>query len=128
MRPINFFPRWAAIVLVVGSLAAISAQQATPPPSPRMTPVPGTINTRNSPDDNNDPEAAKMAAEQGMRRNTLRQQEIVDDTTKLLTLAQQLKVEVDKSNKDMLSIAVVKKAEEIEKLAKIVKEKMRAGL
>jgi type VI protein secretion system component VasF len=126
MRPINFLPRWAAIVLVVGSLAAISAQQATPPP--RMTPLPGTINTRNSPEDNNDPEASKMAAEQGMRRNTLRQKEIVDDTTKLLTLAQQLKVEVDKSNKDMLSIAVVKKAEEIEKLAKSVKEKMRAGL
>lgn len=127
MRPINFLPRWAAIVLVIGSLAAISAQQATPPP-PRMSPVPGSINTRNSPDDNNDPEAARMAAEQGLRRNTLRQQEIVDDTTKLLTLAQQLKVEVDKSNKNMLSIAVVKKAEEIEKLAKSVKEKMRAGL
>jgi type VI protein secretion system component VasF len=68
-----------------------------------------------------------MAVEQSMKRNSLRQQEIVDDTAKLLSLAQQLKTEVDKSNKDMLSIAVVKKAEEIEKLAKSVKEKMRAG-
>lgn len=58
-------------------------------------------------------------------RNNQRQQQLVADTTKLLALATELKEEVDKTNKDTLSLNVVKKAEEIEKLAKAVKEKMR---
>ena len=61
-----------------------------------------------------------------MKRNTLRQQRIVDDTAKLLELAQQLKVEVDKNTKSSLSVSA-KKAEEIERLAKGVKDKMRDG-
>lgn len=59
------------------------------------------------------------------RRNDLRQEQLVKDTNKLLTLATELKSQVDKTNKDVLSVDVVKKAEEIEKLAKTVKEKMR---
>jgi hypothetical protein len=54
-----------------------------------------------------------------------RQQDIRKDTEKLLELATELKQAVDKSNKDTLSLDVVKKAEEIEKLAKSVKNKMR---
>lgn len=54
-----------------------------------------------------------------------RQQDIRKDTEKLLELATELKQEVDKSNADTLSLNVVKKAEEIEKLAKSVKNKMR---
>ena len=59
------------------------------------------------------------------RRNDLRQEQLVKDTNKLLALATELKSQVDKTNKDVLSVDVVKKAEEIEKLAKNVKEKMR---
>jgi hypothetical protein len=69
--------------------------------------------------------AHRMSVQAAMKRNTLRQQQIVDDTTKLLQLAQQLKDEVDKSTKNTLSVSVIKKADEIEKLAKSVKEKMR---
>lgn len=54
-----------------------------------------------------------------------RHAQIVADTAKLFQLAQELKAEVAKSNKDTLSIAVVKKSEEIEKLAKSLKERMR---
>ena len=36
-----------------------------------------------------------------------------------------LKAEVDKTNKDMLSLNVIRKADEIEKLAHNVKEKMK---
>ena len=61
------------------------------------------------------------------RRNTQRQQDILNDTAKLLELAQQLKIEVDKSRKDQMSVSVIKKAEEIEKLAKAVKEKMKGS-
>ena len=59
------------------------------------------------------------------RRNSDRQKQLMADTEKLFQLAQQLRDEVAKSNKDQLSIPVVKKSEEIEKLAKSVKEKMR---
>lgn len=58
-------------------------------------------------------------------RQTDRQKQLVRDTDKLLDLAKQLKEQVDKSDKDTLSIDVVKKAAEIEKLAKSVKDRMR---
>ena len=47
------------------------------------------------------------------------------DTEKLLKLSVELKSEVDKSNENVLSLDVIKKAEEIEKLAHSVKEKMK---
>jgi hypothetical protein len=58
-------------------------------------------------------------------RNLDRQRRLVADTDKLLVLATQLKTEVDKTNAHILSIEVVKKAEEIEKLAKSVKDRMK---
>jgi len=54
-----------------------------------------------------------------------RQKHIVDDTAKLLQLATELKAAVDKSNKNELSLDVVKKADDIEKLAHDVKQRMR---
>lgn len=53
-----------------------------------------------------------------------RQAQIIADSQKLLKLSQELKAEVAKSNKDTLSIAVIKKADEVEKLAKALKEEM----
>jgi hypothetical protein len=53
-----------------------------------------------------------------------RQAQINADTQKLVKLSQELKTEVDKSNKDTLSLAVIKKAEEVEKLAKSLKEEI----
>ena len=47
------------------------------------------------------------------------------DTDKLLALATDLKEQVDKSTKDTLSVDVIKKADEIEKLAHSVKERMK---
>lgn len=47
------------------------------------------------------------------------------DTDKLLKLSVELKTYVDKSDENVLSLDVIKKAEEIEKLAKSVKEKMK---
>jgi len=48
-----------------------------------------------------------------------------NDTDKLLKLAEELKTYVDKSGPNVLSLDVVKKAEEIEKLAHSVKDKMK---
>lgn len=60
--------------------------------------------------------------------NKKRQDEIRSDTQKLYQLAGELKDAVDKTNEHVLSLDVVKKAEEVEKLAKKVKEKMREGI
>lgn len=68
---------------------------------------------------------ARMQEQMVIRRNSERQKQLVADTEKLFQLAQQLRDEVARSNKDQLSIPVVKKSDEIEKLAKSVKEKMR---
>ena len=58
-------------------------------------------------------------------RNDDRQKQLVADTNKLLALAKELKEEVDKTDSGTLSVDVVKKAGEIEKLAKSVKDRMR---
>jgi len=52
-----------------------------------------------------------------------RRQDITSQCAELLKLATDLKSEVDKSTKDMLSVTVVRKASEIEQLA----HKVRAG-
>jgi hypothetical protein len=73
----------------------------------------------------NDSANAKPATNQAMSPEEVRQAQFVADSQKLYQLAQELKLEVAKSNKNTLSIAVTKKAEEIEKLAKSLKERMR---
>lgn len=111
----------AAIVLLAGSFTI--AQQQLP------RPVPASPGQAPSSSDENDSDimAHRAQVQQAQKRNTQRQQDIVNDTTKLFELAQQLKAEVDKSNKEQLSVSVIKKAEEIEKLAKSVKEKMKGS-
>ena len=69
----------------------------------------------------------QLEQEQAKLRNTDRQRKLVADTERLVALANELKSQVDKSNKDMLSLDVVRKADEIEKLAHSVKEKMKGS-
>jgi hypothetical protein len=57
--------------------------------------------------------------------NAERKKQIADDSANLLKLANDLKTEVDKTSKDTLSLSVIRKAEEIERLAHAVKEKMK---
>ncbi len=59
------------------------------------------------------------------QRNKERQEAIKKDTARLLQLATELKQSVDKSNENVMSLDVIRKADEIEKLAKQVKEKMK---
>lgn len=59
--------------------------------------------------------------------NKQRQTNLQKDTDRLLKLATELKESVDKSNEHTLSLDVIKKADEIEKLAKSVKEKMKGS-
>ena len=73
----------------------------------------------------NDPMQRQRLEKMEKARNSDRQQQLVKDTDKLLALAKELKEDVSKSDKDTLSVDVVKKAAEIEKLAKSVKDRMR---
>ena len=59
-------------------------------------------------------------------REEERHKRLLADTTKLVELTNQLKSEVDKASKDELSLDVVRKAAEIEKLAHDVKEHMKS--
>ena len=51
--------------------------------------------------------------------------QLKNDTDKLLKLSVELKAYVDKADENVLSLDVIKKADEIEKLAKSVKDKMK---
>jgi hypothetical protein len=57
--------------------------------------------------------------------NLERKKQIADDSTKLITLAIALKAEVDNNSNNTLSASEVRKADEIEKLARDVREKMK---
>ncbi len=61
------------------------------------------------------------------KQNAQRQEDIKKDTDQLLDLATELKQYVDKTNENIISLDVIKKAEQIEKLAKSVKDKMKGG-
>jgi hypothetical protein len=67
----------------------------------------------------------KIEEQQARARSTERQKKLVADTEKLLALATELKTDVDKTNQNILSVDVIKKADEIEKLAHSVKERMK---
>ncbi len=66
-----------------------------------------------------------MLRRQAKQRNKERHEALKKETDKLLDLATELKEYVDESSENTLSLDVIKKAEEIEKLAKKVKEKMK---
>jgi len=67
----------------------------------------------------------QLEQQQARARNAERQKQLVEDTQKLVALANELQVEVNQSTKDMLSLDVVRKADEIDKLARTVRDKMK---
>jgi DNA-binding transcriptional regulator GbsR (MarR family) len=90
---------------------AISAQSPVPPP-----PLP-----RREPGDREDPASPPPGAKKAVLEQN--QKDIKKDVEKLYELASELKTEVDKTDATaVLSLAMVKKAEEIEKLAKQIKD------
>lgn len=103
-------------MLMIG-VAQVPAQNPRMPPMPQ---APGPT----SPEDE---AKSKMERDMAKRANQERQAAIKRDTDKLLKLATELKDSVDKTNEGVLSLDVVKKADEIEKLAHSVKEKMKAN-
>jgi len=97
------------------------AQNQSPPPKP-MPPLRGEAGP--VADDANEAQD-RLARDMAKKANQTRQAILKADTDKLLKLAVELKDYVDKSNENVLSLEVLKKAEEIEKLAHSVKDKMK---
>ncbi len=112
---------WSGLVLclILVCVPPAFAQDAPPP----QLPFPHAPSRQIDPD-----EEARKQAEQEMAKkaNKERQEQLKRDTDTLLKLATELKEYVDKTNENVLSLDVIKKAEQIEKLAHSVKEKMRA--
>lgn len=69
----------------------------------------------------------QLEREQSKRLLAQRQTQLRVDTEKLLALAAELKMHVDGTGANVLSMDVIKKAQEIQKLAKSVQDKMRNG-
>lgn len=90
------------------------------------TPIP-RIGPGNPPDPAEEEQRVKLEKDMAKKANRERQAQLQRDTDNLLKLANELKQSVDKSNENTLSLDVVKKAEEIEKLAHSVKEKMKSN-
>lgn len=70
---------------------------------------------------------AAMEKEMIKKANQERQAQLRRDTERLFRLSSELKQYVDKSSENTLSLEVIKKAEEIEKLARSVREKMKGN-
>ncbi len=70
---------------------------------------------------------AQNSRKQIEQLNLLRQKEMTADTQKLVILAIQLKAVTDQTSREKLSVAELRKAELIEKLAKSVHDKMKAS-
>jgi hypothetical protein len=112
------------MVLATACSVRLSGGQIQQMPTQKIPGLPPPSNGRNNPGDP-DPVDPHREEQQEKLRNSDRQKRLVADTDKLLALATDLKAQVDKSTKDTLSVDVIKKADEIEKLAHSVKERMK---
>jgi geranylgeranyl pyrophosphate synthase len=110
----------------LGLLLAISLKpvlcQELPSNPPTQNPplMPGQ--QRPSPEDET---RERIEKDMAKKANQERWEQLKRDTDSLLKLSNELKEYVDKANENTLSLDVIKKADQIEKLAHSVKEKMK---
>ena len=95
------------------------AQKVVPPTPPSHT------TDINPPMADEDEARARIASDMAKKAAKERVAALKHDTDRLLKLSVELKQSVDKSDENVLSLDVIKKAEEIEKLARSVKDKMK---
>lgn len=115
-----------ACLVAMAAVAGVAPSGAQPPSgNPQKSIILPEANR--TPDAN---DLMKMREQQAKQQNYAaanaeRKRQIAEDSARLLKLATDLKAEVDKTTKDMLSITVIRKADEIERLAHNMKEKMK---
>ena len=111
--------RLGIVLMLCAVSSSVSAQNSRMPPSQ----LPENPSQQQPEDD----ARSKMERDMAKKANQERQVALKKDTDKLLKLATELKEYVDKTNENMLSMDVIKKAEEIEKLAHSVRDKMKGN-
>lgn len=85
-----------------------------------------SANSPDNPSANGGDEARdRMTSDMAKKAAKERVVSLKNDTDRLLKLSIELKAYVDKSDENVLSVDVIKKAEAIEKLARSVKDKMK---
>jgi hypothetical protein len=115
----------AVLFLLLAPAFSLPSLAENPAQSPGQLPHLGA--NANDQDDHAEEQRAKIEKDMAKKANRERQAQLQRDTDNLVKLANELKQYVDKSNENTLSLDVLKKAEEIEKLAHSVKEKMKAN-
>ncbi len=119
--------RIAACIAALAALAGAAEPVQQNGPGMLIKPVIPEQQANRPPDANRQMEMREQQARDKnfAAANAERKKQIAEDSAKLLKLATELKTEVDKTTKDTLSLGVIRKADEIEKLAHNVKQKMK---
>lgn len=107
-------------IIFLAALSFHCAAQATQHPTP-VSPRDDANPSISDPDEMR----AHITSEMAKKAAKERVAALKTDTDKLLKLSVELKSFVDKSDENVLSVDVIRKAEEIEKLAKSVRDKMK---
>jgi len=103
-----------AVLVTAGSVKVSGGQMLPAPSLPWSSQMPGISQP-----------LAMQRLEQQKMRIAERQKRLEADTDRLLALTTALKEQVDDSDKNILSLDMIKKADEIEKLAHSVKERIK---
>ena len=104
--------------------AAGQFQNGLPAPGGQQPGSRGTGMPGDRPDDRS-PFSKDTQEKMAKARNDERQKRLISDSEKLLALATELHEQVLKTDKNILSVDVVRKATEMEKLSRDLKERMK---
>lgn len=117
--------RRLGLLIAVLSLAAPPLAQESPSRRYRQPPASSLDAFNTGEADRLSPEEQRMrrAAEAELARRELRK--LHEETAQLVALASELKAELDRTAAQQLSLAAVKKTEQIEKLAKNIRHRMK---
>lgn len=112
--------------LRLGNGVVEAQRNGNPKPPPTMQTGPATLPPLEQPAMMPvDPMRAHIDEERLKAMNDDRHKKLYADVDRLLALSNELKSDLDKANKDELSVTVIRKAAEIEKLAHDVQSRMK---
>jgi len=118
--------KYAAVPILLLSLLAITANSQSRSAADSQQERVITLETLSSNSTSENPEQ-RWQRERNAHTFAERQLQLRLDTAKLVALTAELKQQVDKTGLNLLSLDVIKKAQEIQKLAKSVQDKMKYG-
>jgi hypothetical protein len=113
------------LLILAGVLPFAAAQTPAQPPAPpprQTNPAPAQAPTQSAPKPDAKPDAAPGAGTAPLNE---KQKALALETQKLVTMAENLKVQVDKTSRNILSVTVVQQAEDIEHYAHQLKQEAK---